>query len=76
MYKIFVTLFDVFDQHQEKYVKLDFVKLISLEMDYFVGTGCFVFKKYRHSFLSCNKSKLPFPLFYLLYFYTFLYPFA
>ena len=69
MYKIFVTLFNVFDQHHEKYVKLDFVKLISLEIDYFVGTGCFVFKKYRHSFLSGIKSKLsPFLLPLFLYF--------
>ena len=56
-YKLF--LFPcVFDKHREKYAKLDFVKFISLEINYFVGTGCFVFKKYRHTFLSGNKSKL------------------
>ena len=51
-YVIFVTLFNVFDKHREKYAKLDFVKFISLEITYFVGTDCFVFKKYRHTFLS------------------------
>ena len=56
MYVIFVTLFNVFDKHKEKYAKLDFVKFISLELNYFVGTGCLVFKKYRHSSLSGNKS--------------------
>ena len=63
MYVIFVTLFNVFDKHRGKYAKLDIVKFISLEINYFVGTGCFVFKKCWHTFLSCNKSKFPFPLF-------------
>ena len=43
MYVIFVTLFNVFDKHREKYSKLDFVKLISLEINYFVGTSCLSF---------------------------------
>ena len=43
MYVIFVTLFNVFDKHRQKYVKPDFVKFISLEINYFVGTGCFCF---------------------------------
>ena len=76
MYVIFVTLFNVFDKHREKYAKPDFVKFISIEINYSVETGCFVFKKYRHTFLSGNKSTLPFSLFYCLYFYTVLYPFA
>ena len=56
MYVIFVTLFNVFDKHRENYDKPDFVKFISLEINYLVGTGCFVFKKYRHASLSGNKS--------------------
>ena len=32
MYVIFVTLFNVFDKHREKYAKPDFVKYISLEI--------------------------------------------
>ena len=44
--------FNVFEKHRGKYAKPDFVKFISLEMNYFVGTGYFVFKKYRHTFLS------------------------
>ena len=52
---IFVTLFNVFDKYKEKYTKPGFVKFISLEIDYFVGNGCFVFKKYRHASFSGNK---------------------
>ena len=63
MYVIFVTLFNVFDKQRGKYAKPDFVKFISLEINYFVGTGCFVFKKYRLTFLTGNKSKFPFLLF-------------
>ena len=51
MYAIFATLFNVFDKHREKYAKLDLVKFISLGINCFVGTGCFVFKKYRHASL-------------------------
>ena len=43
MYIIFVTKNSVFDKHGEKYAKLDFVKFISLEINYFMGTGCFCF---------------------------------
>ena len=44
MYIIFVTLNSVFfNMHREKYAELDFVKFISLEIDYFVGTSCFCF---------------------------------
>ena len=43
MHDIFLTLFNVFDKHREKYTKADFVKFISLEMNYFVGTNCFLF---------------------------------
>ena len=43
MYTIFVTLFNVFDKHREKYAKPNFVKFISLEINYFVGTSCFCF---------------------------------
>ena len=43
MHIIFVTLFKVFDQDSEKYAKPDFVKFISLEINYFVETGCFCF---------------------------------
>ena len=56
MYIIFVTLFHVFDKHCEKYTKPDFVKFISLEINYFVRTGCFVFKKHRQASLSGDKS--------------------
>ena len=65
MYVIFVSLFNVFHQHMEKYAQLDFIKFFSFEIDYFVGTSCFffVFKKYRHAFLLGNKSKLSFHLF-------------
>ena len=73
MYVIFVTLNLMFlISIEKKYAKPDFVKFISLEINYFVGTGCFVFKKYRHAFLSGNKTKLPFPLFIsfiFIYFY-------
>ena len=42
MQVIFVTLNSFFlDKHREKYAKLDFVKFISLEINYFMGTGCF-----------------------------------
>ena len=43
MYVIFVTQFNVFDKHKGKYAKPDFVKFISLEINCFVGTGCFCF---------------------------------
>ena len=33
MYVIFVTLFNVFDKHREKYVKPDFVKFIFIEIN-------------------------------------------
>ena len=42
-----------FDKHREKYAKLDSIKSISLEINYFAGT---CFKKYTHSFLSGSKS--------------------
>ena len=35
--------FNVFDKHRKKYAKLDLVKFISLEINYFVGTSCFCF---------------------------------
>ena len=44
----------VFDKHREKYAKPDFVKFISLEIYYFMGTGCFVFKNCRNASLSGN----------------------
>ena len=56
MHVMFVTLFNVFDKRREKYAKPDFVKIISLEINYFVGTVVFVFKKYRHASLSGNKN--------------------
>ena len=31
----------IFDKHKEKYAKPNIVMFISLEMNYFVGTGCF-----------------------------------
>ena len=65
MYVIFVTLFNVFDKHRGKYAKPDFVKFISLEINYFEGTGCFLLKKYGHTFISGNKSELPFPPFFI-----------
>ena len=43
MHVIFVTLFNVFDSRREKYAKPDFVKFISREINYFVGTSCFCF---------------------------------
>ena len=46
----------LFDKHREKYAKPDFVKFISLEINYFVEAGCFIFKKYRHTFLSGKKN--------------------
>ena len=36
-------LFNVFDKHREKYTKLDFVKFISLEINYSEETSCFCF---------------------------------
>ena len=56
MYVIFVTLFNIFDKLRGKYAKPDFLKFISLGINCFVGTGCFVFKKYGHTSLSGNKS--------------------
>ena len=71
-----LPLFNFFNKHRGKYAKLDFVKFISLEIIYFVGTSfIFIFKKYRHDSLSYNKSKLPFALFsspLFLYFSLFL----
>ena len=43
MYVIFVTFFNVFDRNWEKHANQDFVKFISLEINYVVGTGCFCF---------------------------------
>ena len=45
MYTIFVTLFNVFDKHRERYAKPGFVMFISLEINHFVGTGRFCFKE-------------------------------
>ena len=48
MYVIFVTLnsiFFFFNKHREKYAKPDFVKFISLEINYFMETGCFCFEE-------------------------------
>ena len=43
-YTLFCYLkFNVFDKHREKYAKPDFVKFISLEINYRAGTGCFYF---------------------------------
>ena len=53
---MYVTLFNVFDEHREKYAKPDFVKLVSLEIIYLWELVGFVFKKYRHASLSGNKS--------------------
>ena len=35
--------FNVFNKHREKYAKLDFIKSILLEINYFVETCCFCF---------------------------------
>ena len=46
---------NVFGKELEKYVKPDFVKFISLQINYFMGTSfLFFFKKYRHASLSGN----------------------
>ena len=62
-----------FDKHREKYAKLDSIKSISLEINYFAGT---CFKKYTHPFFFqvAKVLTIPIPTFCLLYFYMF--PFA
>ena len=69
MYVIFVSLFNIFDKHKEKYTKRDFVKFISLEINFFVGTDYFVFKKYRHAPLSGKKVSFPIHFSYPLFLY-------
>ena len=77
MYVIFVTLFNVFGKHRGKHAKPDFVKFISLEINYLVETGWFLFLRNidtllfqvtKVSFLSPFLSPLSF-----LYFSLFLY---
>ena len=76
MYIIFVTLFNVFDKHGEKYVKPDFVKFISLEINYFVGTSSLLFLRNIDMLLfQVKKSKLH-PFFIAFIFYIFLSHFA
>ena len=67
MYVIFVTLFNVFDKHKEKYAKLDF-KFISLEINYFVETGYFLFLRNIDTFLFQVQTYLSHSPFFLLYF--------
>ena len=48
MYVVFVTLnsmgeLTTSEKNRGKYAKPDFVKFLSLEINYFVGTGCFCF---------------------------------
>ena len=43
MYVIFINIFKVFDKHRGKYAKPDFVKFISVEINYVVGTDYFCF---------------------------------
>ena len=38
-----IVVFNVFYKHRGKYAKPDFEKFISLEINYFVGAGCFYF---------------------------------
>ena len=68
MYVIFVTLFNIFDSHREKYAKPDFVKFISLEINDFVGTSCFLFLRNIDALLF-QVTKVSSPPFYLLYFF-------
>ena len=70
MYVIFVTLFNIFDKHREKYAKPNFIKFITLEINYFVGTTCFLFLRNIDTFLLGNKSKLSFTLFLSPLFFT------
>ena len=70
MYVIFVTLFNVFERHREKYAKLDLVKFISLEINYFVGTSCFLFLRNIDTlFFQVAKLSFPFPFLYPLFLY-------
>ena len=61
---ILITLFNVFNKHREKYAKPDFVKFISLEINYFVGTGCFLFLRNINTlFFQVAKVSFPSPFF-------------
>ena len=73
---IFVNLFNVFNKHREKYAKPDFVKFISLEINYFVELAVLFLRNIDTLFFQVTKVSLTSPFFYLLYFYTFLFPFA
>ena len=76
MYVVFVTLSNVFDKHKEKYAKPDFVKFISLEINYFVGTSFLFLRNIDTLFFRVKNVSFPSPLFYLLYFYTFFFLFS
>ena len=75
---IFVTLFNVFNKHRGKYTKPDFVKFISLEINYFVETGYFLFFFRNIDMLLFQVTKVSFPstFFISFFFNTFLYPFT
>ena len=69
MYVILVTLNSIFSTSIGKNMQDRF----SLKINYFVGTACFVFKKYGHSSLSGGESKHSHsPFFISFIFYTFL----
>ena len=62
--------FNVFDKHREKYTKPDFVKFISLEINYFVETRCFGFFFKNIDTLLFQVTKLAFPpSFFVSYFF-------
>ena len=63
MYVILVTLSNVFDKHMEKYAKLDFVKFIPLEINYFVGTSFLFLRNIETLFFQVTKVSFPSPFF-------------
>ena len=71
MYVIFATLNSMFST-REKYAWLDFVKFISLEINYFKGI-CFFIRNIDTLLFQVAKISILILLFYLLYFlYIFL----
>ena len=76
MFVIFVTLFNVFDEHREKYAKPDFVKFISFEIIYFVEPTVLFLKNIDKIFFQETKINFPSPFFLAFIFYSSLSPFA
>ena len=69
MYVIFVILFKIFGKNREKYVKPDFVKFISFEINYFERTSCFCFLRIIDKLFFQIKVSFPYPFLSPLFLY-------